>query len=63
MDPNATLTELRDLIDEYYEDGPTDRLTRLLVDHFQALDNWIKGGGFLPDDWDWSKIAGERFYA
>lgn len=44
MDPNATLTELRDMI-QGTEDPD-------LIEKFEALDGWLSKGGFLPRDWD-----------
>lgn len=48
MDPNITLKELRELIRYYY----TDQTHVQLIDLFDALDNWMKMGGFLPDEWN-----------
>lgn len=42
MDPNTTLTELRK-----YAIGETDQWALL----FEALDNWLTRGGFLPRPW------------
>lgn len=52
MDPNATLTELRELAaynlnDQRLDRPETDRLTELFI----ALDEWIAKGGFLPSEW------------
>jgi hypothetical protein len=58
MDPNETLTQLRKIfaavdpeqIDSrsYYIVGVEFERAR---DLFQALDEWIVNGGFLPDGW------------
>jgi hypothetical protein len=42
MDPNTTLEELRELIANGFYD--------LDVDRFEALDQWLSRGGFLPAD-------------
>lgn len=52
MDPNATLTEIRELAYRIVEERDSrestyDRLAELV----QALDEWITRGGFLPNDW------------
>lgn len=55
MDPNATLAALRALADgvlNHTEDG--ENLTSVAVDlaeHFDALDEWLSRGGFLPAAW------------
>ena len=43
MDPNATLQLLREQFanGDYFSAGIT----------FAALDDWLKRGGFLPNDW------------
>jgi hypothetical protein len=43
MDPNATLDLLRDEL----ERGELECAAEL----FDALDTWLKRGGFLPSDW------------
>ena len=63
MDPNTTLAALRRACEEYWEYGPTDHAVRQLVEGFDALDGWLSRGGFQPDAWGGSRIAGERFYA
>lgn len=50
MDPDATLAEARRIyLGVLYEKGEGDleRLSEL----FEALDNWLRNGGFLPADW------------
>jgi hypothetical protein len=48
MDPNATLTEIRALVDaNHHVVMDADRLAELI----SALDEWITGGGFLPTPW------------
>jgi len=51
MDVNATLAEIRKLANGDPEGWITshdaDRLAELIL----ALDEWLKKGGFLPNDW------------
>ena len=47
MDPDATLAELRELIDT----GDFETCPSRLVELFQGLDEWLFKGGFLPTDW------------
>ena len=55
MDPNATLAELRRLVDRtrermdagYPELDDALRMTELI----HALDEWLSHGGFLPSQW------------
>lgn len=68
MDPNETLKELRkalkgldealatrdaveSLVDPYKDYDDDD--VRNAVERFQALDEWLSQGGFLPRDWCW----------
>lgn len=48
MDPDATLTELREL---YNEEVWTPDVIERFVTEFDALDNWLMNGGFLPRAW------------
>lgn len=50
MDPNATLEQIRRL----FSDTDTwDGLTLAEVkEHFEALDQWLSRGGFLPAAWN-----------
>lgn len=56
MDPDATLTDLRNLIANARSGwlGPVDMFATLLdvADSFDDLDEWISNGGFLPTDWN-----------
>ncbi len=56
MDPDAALAELRELLrsmasyegkDAFYLAGVAEEAN----EKFNALDEWIKKGGFLPKDW------------
>lgn len=54
MDPDATLSEIRERIAEA-DTAPTLARANVLMEEacelFVVLDNWLTGGGFLPDDW------------
>ena len=56
MDPNATLREMLDLAAEFRglqdqdDEIHSDDAARL-GELFDALHDWITGGGFLPDLW------------
>lgn len=49
MDPDATLTELRELYNDYQDGIPVDG--ERVIDLFDELDNWLMDGGFLPRAW------------
>lgn len=57
MDPNANLAEQQLLAarildgDDYVDSGDAVRLAELV----QAMDEWIKKGGFLPTEWQASR--------
>lgn len=55
MDPDVTLTEIRDLLDGRMESAgyinAEDILERVSI-LFNSLDYWLSAGGFLPADWD-----------
>jgi len=52
MDPNANLAEIRHLVESMREEHEVDALDAArLVELIEALDNWIVGGGFLPEAW------------
>lgn len=49
MDPTANLYELREILNAA---GPLDvDAVARVRELFDALDDWIGRGGFLPDDW------------
>jgi hypothetical protein len=72
MDPNANLREQRKLVREMMaihdradvstgEYLPADRVRCLelayrLAELVEALDDWIKSGGFLPDSWQLAQV-------
>lgn len=53
MDPNEALRVIR----EHYKHVTVDGMllnwhqADTMCEALEALDDWIKGGGFLPDDW------------
>jgi hypothetical protein len=49
MDPNKTLEIIRKSVNAIVWDEETD-ITEL-AEAFEALDEWLKTGGFLPADW------------
>jgi hypothetical protein len=53
MDPNSTLEEIRRIIEDNFKSAlPLDEDgSERLCDLINALDNWIVGGGFLPESW------------
>jgi hypothetical protein len=55
MDPNANLGETRRLLARMLDgDQPNDNYlddAQRLAELARALDGWITGGGFLPDEW------------
>jgi len=55
MDPNSNLEEQRSILERVNDDSgeyefDSDDLLRL-AELAQALDEWIIGGGFLPNAW------------
>lgn len=62
MDPNEAHKELTRLAAEVMNGGTLDVPEQMEFGaHFQALDDWIKSGGFLPTAWshetDWPAFA------
>ena len=57
MDPNETLRRLRQMAATAIEVDSSESTNVAAVDltemaeHFQALDQWIQNGGFLPANW------------
>lgn len=56
MDPNANLNAIRALISEYqsldHTDASLPELALEIVQSFEALDEWLRWGGALPDEWN-----------
>lgn len=53
-DPNWTLIEARNAVGDYRNAvtvSEVERAAQKLADHFEALDEWLTKGGFLPADW------------
>ena len=50
MDPNANLAEQRRILALPSDETTREDLARL-AELAGALDEWISGGGFLPDAW------------
>lgn len=58
MDPNETLAQLRNYrwrVQMALDVGTTpddlEELARALAERVDALDEWLRHGGFLPDAW------------
>jgi len=58
MDPNITLSEIRELLDKIVKDYETPDGNGVdqddayeLADKIGNLDKWIVDGGFHPDSW------------
>lgn len=51
MDPNETLRRIRILTALALMQGLTDEQTQELARLVNALDEWIRKGGFFPRDW------------
>lgn len=51
MDPNETLKQLRTLFAEVDTEVWDTQEFERARDLFQALDQWISSGGFLPEAW------------
>lgn len=56
MDPNEALKQLRELLGDgttFIDVHPEELSDHLgmACEHFQALDEWIQKGGFLPTEW------------
>lgn len=63
MDPTVTLNELRHELEDlqgivfakgdlgHYGFEELEDAVRKVQEHFEALDNWLTNGGFLPGAW------------
>lgn len=51
MDPNKTLAELRSAAIWLYESDAYTADLEYVLSLFEALDEWLSQGGFLPADW------------
>lgn len=58
MDPNKTLDQLRlalrhyRMAQELENSADVQAHAEDVVHMVEALDDWLTGGGFLPEDWD-----------
>jgi hypothetical protein len=50
VDPNIALDKLREMCAESLDDGGNDRAGDIAT-QFEALDQWLSNGGFLPSEW------------
>jgi hypothetical protein len=54
MEANEALRDAREArrrLTEAETDREASQMGDLLADHFEALDDWLSKGGFLPADW------------
>lgn len=53
MDPNQALKNARKALARFRADETTEQDDNAceLVDAFEALDEWLTKGGFMPDAW------------
>lgn len=55
MDPNAAYREIKAHVTEYrsgdYSKADLQDVLECVLETFEALDEWIKKGGFLPAEW------------
>ncbi len=57
MDPDVALEKLRKALASYRKwsaqacDKQALNEADKVADHFEALDQWLSSGGFLPDEW------------
>jgi hypothetical protein len=54
VDPDEALQQLRTAIRDYRDAtsiAAADDAAGRLAEHVEALDGWLRGGGFLPAEW------------
>ena len=54
MDPDEALRQLRTAIRDYRNAtsiAASEDAADRLAEHAEALDGWLRGGGFLPAEW------------
>lgn len=52
MDPDATLDDIHDLLNDILNRDQADEHTAIeLAEKVNALDQWLAKGGFLPAGW------------
>jgi hypothetical protein len=60
MDPNAALAAIRQAVDQLAHEPntiastPTYEAVRQFIEHFEALDEWLQRGGFMPEAWEFT---------
>lgn len=64
MDPDANLEEqlklAKNILKAEWEDIDDDRAdVYRLAELVEALDTWIRDGGFLPERWSFTKVEGK----
>lgn len=58
MDPNAALKEAREMREAMRAWLAVDcvraalEAAEMMADRFEALDEWLSNGGFLPNEWE-----------
>jgi len=52
MDPEATLEQLIEALEELHADPSAEDARKAAIDHLENLLVWIKGGGFSPSPFD-----------
>ena len=57
MDPNETLSTILRLVRQWRYNGEwDDNETHALIEHIEALDEWMNNGGFLPNGWAKNRV-------
>jgi hypothetical protein len=51
MDPDKTLRTAQLAARRVLNDGISEEDARQLAEAFDALDTWLRDGGFLPEQW------------
>lgn len=57
MDPNKVLKKARAKAERILNDDSNTAEAQAFAEHFQALDEWLSNGGFLPEDWRALRLA------
>jgi hypothetical protein len=64
MDPDASLTEIQQAAQDYYEAliigdlRTAEQAATRMADRFCALDDWLQCGGYLPKLWQHRGTSG-----
>jgi hypothetical protein len=51
MDPDETLREMRAMVQSILAAGDSEPVALELAEKVDALDGWLRRGGFLPQEW------------